>query len=621
MKPVDQSICLNMIVKNESKIIKRCLASVKSLISHWVIVDTGSTDDTQEIIKDYFQDIPGELHERPWLNFSHNRNEALALAKGKADYILVIDADEVLALGPGFRWPALKAGGYKLETRFGNISYMRLQLIKATLPWKWEGVLHEYLTTPFAIPFPIIPNIWNYPHTDGARASNPQKFEEDAALLESALKDDPNNPRYVYYLAQSYRDAREYEKAIKNYEKRIQMGGWEEETWSAQYEIAKILHFQQVQWEAVQTAYLKAFEMRPSRAEPLFQLARHFRQNGNYELAYLYAKRGAEIPMSKDHLFVETAVYLYMLKMEKAILAYWVGNDAEAIRINNELLKIKDIPTTVFDQVLANQKFSLDRAFPRNASAPKVQNKIKVFIPFYNPGPFLEKAVVSLLAQDYAHFEMIFIDDASTDGAHKMVPTEDSRVTLIRNPHNRGGARNLHSCLTEYCDPEDIYVQLDGDDWLEGPDVLSYINQFYNETDCWVMYGQFRYVTGTPGCAAPFADADDFRNLRNTWKCPAIRTFRAGLYHRIAEQDPDFSCMKDEEGNWFQEAMDVALIYPVFELAGFDKVRFNDRVLYVYNNENPLNVHKERRPKEANNHRQICQKRPFSRVGSYIPGD
>ena len=96
------TVCLNMIVKNEAGVIRRCLDSVRPFIHHWVIVDTGSTDGTQKLIREYLADVPGELHERPWKNFGHNRSEALALARGKSDYILVIDADEELVASPGF---------------------------------------------------------------------------------------------------------------------------------------------------------------------------------------------------------------------------------------------------------------------------------------------------------------------------------------------------------------------------------------------------------------------------------------------------------------------------------------------------------------------------------------
>ena len=88
-----------MIVKNESKTIQRCIESVERFIDYWVIVDTGSSDGTQEIIQNLMKEkgIPGELHEREWVDYSTNRNQSLELAKGKADYRLIIDADDVLA--------------------------------------------------------------------------------------------------------------------------------------------------------------------------------------------------------------------------------------------------------------------------------------------------------------------------------------------------------------------------------------------------------------------------------------------------------------------------------------------------------------------------------------------
>ena len=91
-------ICLSMIVKNESPVIHRCLASVRPWIDHWVIVDTGSSDGTQDQVRAALAGVPGSLHERPWQDFAHNRNEALDLARAQADYVLFIDADEQLVM-------------------------------------------------------------------------------------------------------------------------------------------------------------------------------------------------------------------------------------------------------------------------------------------------------------------------------------------------------------------------------------------------------------------------------------------------------------------------------------------------------------------------------------------
>src|SRR3954469_3762561 len=109
------SVCLNMIVKNESKVIARCLKAARPLVDHWVIVDTGSTDGTQDLVRALLKDVPGELHERPWQDFAHNRAEALELARGKADYLLVVDADDSLAPAPGFKMPRLELDCYALR--------------------------------------------------------------------------------------------------------------------------------------------------------------------------------------------------------------------------------------------------------------------------------------------------------------------------------------------------------------------------------------------------------------------------------------------------------------------------------------------------------------------------
>jgi glycosyltransferase involved in cell wall biosynthesis len=93
-----------MIVRNEAHIVHEVLDCVAPHIDSWVIVDTGSTDGTQDVIRAHMQQlgIPGELHERPWRNFGDNRSEALELARGHADYIWVIDADDLVVGAPDF---------------------------------------------------------------------------------------------------------------------------------------------------------------------------------------------------------------------------------------------------------------------------------------------------------------------------------------------------------------------------------------------------------------------------------------------------------------------------------------------------------------------------------------
>jgi glycosyltransferase involved in cell wall biosynthesis len=609
-------ICLNMIVKDESAVIRRCLESVLPVISDWVIVDTGSTDNTKGIIRECLGDIPGELYERPWKNFGHNRSEALALAKGKGDYLLIIDADEVLFFEPGFTWPQLTEDAYFIQTRSGNTSYARMQLVSNRLHWQFVGVLHEYIYSPEMKAAGTINHVYNYPYPDGARSSDPNKYKRDALVLESALLEEPDNPRYAFYLAQSYRDAGEFDLALKNYKKRIEMGGWPEEVWFSLYQVALLGMQVGEEWTLTKERFLTAYEYRPSRAEPLYHIANYYRINDHPALAFLYASLGEKIPLPEDILFVERAVYEYLLPMELAISAHWTGRYDSALAANNKIMQNRmAVSASVFSQTIANRNFSLDSITERQPFTGK-KNRIKVAVLFYNPGHYLDNCISSLLLQDYDNFEIIFVDDASTDGSHERIPMDDPRITLIRNTENKGGAWNLHQCLLR-CQPDDIFFQLDGDDWLSCNDALSHVNRFYEETSCWVMYGQFMLVDGSYGLARPFTDLNDFRNMRFDWVAPAPRSFRAGLYHRISDQDPAYDCMRDPKGNWYREAMDVAMIYPVLELAGFENVKFNTRTLYVYNIANPLNVHKSRRAEEAGNHNEISLKRPFAQIPDY----
>ena len=161
-----------MIVKDESRVIQRCLASVKQLIDYWVIVDTGSTDGTQSIIREFLKEIPGELHERPWVDFAYNRNEALALAKNKGDYLLFIDADECLVFYESFAMPELTSDCYLIciQTREKLIFYRRM-LIKNDLRWSWEGVVHEEVLCDQAKSYEILCGVINDASQKGNRVN------------------------------------------------------------------------------------------------------------------------------------------------------------------------------------------------------------------------------------------------------------------------------------------------------------------------------------------------------------------------------------------------------------------------------------------------------------------
>lgn len=357
----DPKICLNMIVKNESKVIERCLNSVKPLIDYWVIVDTGSTDGTQEIIHECLKDVPGELYESEWVNFSHNRNEALELAKSKGDYLLFIDADDILTYAPDFKKPELDKDGYAITIEYSGTTYSRTQLVRGWLDWYWDGVVHEVLVCAEPTSLETLEGVKMVILGGGDRSNDPEKFLKDAKALEAALEKDPKNPRYTFYLAQSYRDAEKPELALKWYQERVALGGWGQEVYWSLYQIARLQEMLGSTNEKITKGYLEAFKYRPSRAEPLYCLAEYYRKNEDYLLGYLIAKHGLHIPHSSDPLFVESWVYDYGLLLEYSICAYWVGEYEESFEACIQLLANKKLPSHVCECVKKNLKYTLEK--------------------------------------------------------------------------------------------------------------------------------------------------------------------------------------------------------------------------------------------------------------------
>lgn len=358
------TICLNMIVKNESRVITRCLDSVKDIIDYWVISDTGSTDGTQQIIQNYFaqHQIPGLLLENQWENFAHNRNIALEHALGTADYILIMDADDRLLHDTDFRFTNLSADSYMLKMHLGGITYYVTKLIKGDLPWYWEGVLHEYLDCSQPFDSDTHPDTCQIQAaTDGARSQNPNKYLDDARVLEQALESEPNNTRYQFYLAQSYRDADLPEKALPEYQKRITMGGWAEEVYYAMLEVAHHKHQLGHALPEVLEAYLAAHYYRPQRLEALYYAVRCCRIAEHFYLGYQLGWQARGTPQPDDVLFVENDIYAWRFADELSICAVYASKAAEAVEMMTTLLESTHLPAAHRERLENNLSFARSR--------------------------------------------------------------------------------------------------------------------------------------------------------------------------------------------------------------------------------------------------------------------
>jgi len=354
----DPSICLVMIVKNESQVIKKCLESVKDYIHYWVICDTGSTDGTQQIIKDEMEgyNIPGELHESEWKDFGTNRSESLALSKGKCDYRLIIDADDILQVEEGKNpFADLKEDSYKIKIQLGIISYFRTQVVKSDQDWKYVGVLHEYPEGPkdLTLTEGYIDNAIMIAAVSGDKREGLQgqnKYHSDALIFEKELvsnKDlDPGlRARYQFYLGQSYRDAGMFERSIEAYQKRVDLGGWPEEVYISMYMIAKMKHALGHSEAEIVDAFLRAWEYRPVRLESIYNLIRFLITKKRYFMAFTLATMALRMHPCDDILFVESDIWSWKLTDEYSVLAYYTGNIKDAYNACQSILKMDEFNT------------------------------------------------------------------------------------------------------------------------------------------------------------------------------------------------------------------------------------------------------------------------------------
>jgi glycosyltransferase involved in cell wall biosynthesis len=352
---------LILMVKNEEKIIRRCLGAVEGLVDAYVITDTGSTDTTTEIALDFLSTHDGCLDVNTWKDFGHNRSlsfknaQSYCKAKGwelNDSYGLLLDGDMIFVPGK-LKEQSLGDLGYTIIQSAGNLEYPNTRLVRMDYDWVCRGVTHEYWDGPTVHLTKSICYIDD--RNDGGCKGD--KFPRDLALLIKGVEEEPTNVRYVFYLAQTYHGMGKWEEAIEMYKRRIELGGWFEEVWYSHYMIAKTYDtlgdmYKFEEW--VQRAY--AFH--PGRSEALYQLARSLRIRGDHYKAMHYIQLGKKIPLSKDSLFIEQDVYTGLFDYEESVCRYYtLGTKRDALRESMKyLMTNKPFP----DSVYSNMKFYIE---------------------------------------------------------------------------------------------------------------------------------------------------------------------------------------------------------------------------------------------------------------------
>jgi tetratricopeptide (TPR) repeat protein len=363
------TLCLNMIVKNESKIITRLLTCVLPIIDSYCICDTGSTDNTIELIETFFKDknIPGKIVFEPFKNFAHNRNFALKSCLGMSEFILLLDADMFLDVKDFKKEMLTNYDNFYILQGNENFYYQNVRIVRNNGLYSYVGVTHEYINTP--------PNSRHFLFSKnelfildiGDGGSKSDKFERDIRLLTQGLIDEPNNERYYFYLANSYHDNGNFEKAIEIYQKRIDVKGWNQEVWYSHFKMGDCYKYLGKINDAI-CCWLSSMECLPERLESIHEIMNYYRDKGKNKLVGQFYKLAKEILDKKifrdDYLFLHNDVYTYKIYYEYTICAFYLG----VKNINDEIIEILNHSndSSVNNNLFQNMKFYKHILIPKH---------------------------------------------------------------------------------------------------------------------------------------------------------------------------------------------------------------------------------------------------------------
>lgn len=451
------NIVLILMIRNESKIIERCLGAVEGVVDALCVHDTGSSDNTCEIVKNFLVGRTGCLTTSEWKNFGHNRTLSFQNARDyvrdtlkwklEETYGLLLDADMVFHEGT-LRTQPLKEKGYTILQKNGTLEYPNCRLVRMDHDWKCLGVTHEYWDGPTSTLSKDV--CWIEDRNDGGCKAD--KFQRDARLLEEGLEKEPENVRYMFYLAQTYHCLGRDKDAIRMYKQRFRAGGWDEERWYSLYMIGtSYLNLKEI--AKFEKYMLLAYEHRPSRAESLYKLAKYFRENSQHYKAYQYTLMGKKIPLPSDSLFIETNVYTGLFDYEETICLYYLNRKREGLRKSVEYMLQKH---ENLHSVYNNIEFYVDpigKSF-QNHPIPR-----DVFGRDYHPSSVSsvgDMQMVRFVNYSITNTGSYDMKDGNYSSSHKVrtqnaiwskdgdiVPMNDSSISLSRRSHHILGLEDV----------------------------------------------------------------------------------------------------------------------------------------------------------------------------------
>ncbi len=411
--------CLVMIVRDEAHIVEkglsniaRCLTSVNNIFDNYVICDTGSIDNTKEIITDFMKkhDKEGFLIEKEWKNFGFNKSYLLDVAFTKnlskgAKYLMWLDADEVYLNKKG-KYPTIEdkdrlfkflesnseSGIFMMQTHYGNLKYMRWQFVRNNQLYIWKSPAHEYLVASNPTNTTNILFLTLLARNEGNSSRDPERTKKYIKMFKEFLLENPKSPRETFYLASSLSENGQYEEAIKYFKMRTRLGGYYQEKYISMLRVGNLYFRQLENYNEAELWLSSASTEFIDRLEAPLELLYLYYRVKKYEEGMKIVRKFDEVSRfpSNDKLFIETDVYDWKYDLQASLISYHVGEYTLALKYGRNIISRGKYPQNMESVLNKNLEFFSEKAttvIKNNISFPVLFIPKTVIVDNFFPNP------------------------------------------------------------------------------------------------------------------------------------------------------------------------------------------------------------------------------------------
>lgn len=265
-----------------------------------------------------------------------------------------------------------------------------------------------------------------------------------------------------------------------------------------------------------------------------------------------------------------------------------------------------------------------------------MQPEFKIAIRCGYAEKYIERCIESILSQKYTNWRCQIVFDPVDSSYNKALKYKDKIGLHVNNSgvcHNN--INNWRHAIYLLCCPENIsnykgynfllgaemetdltdkyvIVLLDADDWFKDENSLGIVAKYYQDNpDLLLTHGSYEtYPLGLKTLNRPYTRLDFKRGIRKTrWKASHLRTFKYKLFKQIKPES-----LRDPSGNYLDSIPDLALMFPMLEMAGYDRIKYIPEIVYVYNRENQFNYDKIFKRKQKQDEMILRSMEPYGRI-------